>query len=149
MKQLDAILALCAAISGKENDYYNDATCALADIVAAWDDVCKESDVTIGDGYVRDFTADLAAAKTAMYADGVIYLNRSPYTAEDYAAATAAVKGTPVTAEIDTAAAVIAAAWSHNYNDNACIFIAYALRGYLVSVAVNAELYFEDDTQTD
>lgn len=148
MKQLDAVLALCAAISGKGLDYYytspNDA---LVSVVEAWQTVYarhEHDDISTGD--FRDFTETLMPARDAMFSGNVRYTMKTPYTAEDYAAATAAVTDTPVESEISTAAAVIAAAWANSFHDNSGFYVAYALQAFFESVCNDCEIEFTDDT---
>lgn len=145
MKQIDALLALPAVLTNTAS-----AASVLFDLSYAWDKVKKQEHMAdlIASHDARDFTQELNALVTPMLpTDGVYHYDKLPVTSEQLAASRAAIAGTAAEAEVSIAAALYRVAVARDYNDSSLIYCGGILESFLECLALNAEIYFDDDTQ--
>lgn len=147
MKQLDALLALPTALTSTNT---NNAANVLFELSYAWDKVKGQEHMAelIASHDARDFTQELAALVAPMLgADGLCHYDKLSVTSEQLAASRAAIAGTAAETEVSIAAALYRVAVARDYNDSSLIYCGGILESFLECLSLNAEIYFDDDTQ--
>lgn len=146
MKQLDAILALPAVLT-KGN---GDTAAIIIAMSYAWDKVKGQEHMAelIASHDARDFTQELAALVTPMLgADGLYHYDKLSVTSEQLVTSRTAIAGTAAETEVSIAAAMYRVAVARDYNDSSLVYCGSILESFLECLALNAEIYFDDDTQ--
>ena len=145
MKQIDALLSLPAVLTNTNN-----AASVLLELSYAWNKVKGQEHMAelIASHDARDFTQELSALVTPMRGEnGMYYPDKLPVTAEQLAASRAAIAGTAAETEVSIAAALYRVAVARDYNDSSLVYCGGILESFLECLSLNAEIYFDDDTQ--